>query len=82
MAKYDDEFYDIYQIYLSNGIVPRISLTKQIMKHRNREGLRLLTNCYLKQNQLTNEDCVLLRLGDFERVLIFDRDRSGLFSPA
>ena len=40
----------------------------------NSQGVANLTNNYLTQEKIVNDDFLVLRLGKFDRLLIFDRE--------
>ena len=42
-----EEFYNILEIYLSNGVIPRISMNKMMLDVKNGEDIQLLTEGFL-----------------------------------
>ncbi len=42
-----EEFINIYQIYLDNGIVPKINLQEKMLEFKNKEGMQFLTDGHL-----------------------------------
>ena len=50
-------------------------MQKRMLEYKNSEGPQELTNNFLTQKELIDDDFMLLKYDDgFERVLIFDRD--------
>ena len=39
-----DEFYNIYKIYLENGIVPNIKMNANLLEYINKQGMFALTD--------------------------------------
>ena len=62
---------------MSNGIVPKIKMDEAMLNHVNKQGdsngVSFLTDGWLSQKTLMNDDMLLLKYKDFERILIFDR---------
>ena len=48
-AELTEEFYNILEIYLQNGVVPRIYMNKLMLENKNREDVQLLTDGFLQQ---------------------------------
>ena len=48
-AEITEEFYNILEIYLQNGVVPRIYMNKLMLDNKNREDVQLLTDGFLQQ---------------------------------
>ena len=44
LMEHKDEVYNIFDIFMSNGIVPRISINEKMLASRNAEGIHELTN--------------------------------------
>ena len=42
-----DEFYNILEIFLHNGVVPRIQMNKKMLEVKNREDISLLSEGFL-----------------------------------
>ena len=62
----------MHDIYLDNGIVPRITIKDKMLQFINSNDR---TDGFLEQEQIINDDCLLLRYDEFERILIFSRNR-------
>ena len=71
--EHKDEVYNIFDIFMSNGIVPHITLNERMLAGKNKEGLQEVTSYFLTQSYLMNEDFLLLKYEEFERLIIFDR---------
>lgn len=50
-----------------------------MLEHKNREDIQILSEGFLQQAKLENDDFLLLRHNDFERILIFDREAPSFF---
>ena len=75
-AKTNFEFYDIYSIFKANGIIATVELRDVLIQNFDRPGFNFgaeMTNGFLSQRQLFEDDLMVLRFGDFERIFIFDR---------
>ena len=70
------EFYDMYELYQSNGITERVNIREFLLQGFNKPkgdfGYEC-TNSFLSQKELQEDDFMLLKYQDFERLLIFDR---------
>lgn len=56
-----NEYYNILQIYLANGIVPCIKFDKKMLDALNREGIEKLTKGQISQTKLHDSDFLLLK---------------------
>ena len=61
-------------MYINNGIYDQVELDDKILGYINKKGVQNCTRGNLNQKTVESEDCLLLRHGDFERILIFNRD--------
>ena len=68
------EFINLREIHDNQTIIPKIKMSKTILHHMNSQGVANLTNNYLTQEKIVNDDFLVLRLGKFDRLLIFDRE--------
>ena len=70
------EYYNILDIFLSNGLKPKVEISAQILNMMNERGVSALAGGNLRQTSLKNSDMVVLNHNSFERILIFDREES------